>query len=811
MLYDEKIPQRFELATLLFEPISQETVPFKSFQARFQSFVDQISSYLHSSVKDGFFTHFFLGIFSTLLDTKLNNELNIKNIFYDFDNQGNLKIAVKLLKNGVEEAKFFVFSEKNEVNISGANLFIENDLEKIELLKNIPETQKKFTWVKINKNIRDAQESDNESTSKIKIETNDIKIKKSNNYPVSEFKKITKKLENESILENYIEKLYSDLGHEDEYKKEIENSFEKIMRYIKNVFDGLGLSGKSEAEHHGFLAGIFDNFRYRYNTRIYLEQFAGRGYADIILLVRGPDRKVCSIPIIIELKAGSSGNEVTAKSALKQAEGYVYGCQLKKMRLATSAEDILCMGLNLDLQDSFKTNLVSIQQQELFPVIKNIFNVIYEQDNQNEIDKKIREHVSKEYLSLPPTSEKSDAHYLGLFFLGQSLLLDQVLRIGIKKHVFIKNPEKYSERFTRKKPSKEIVFSDKSSLVSMAFMPKNNHEKLVLLNIVVIHENEDKNLAKNLESDIKINISTDLYDNSLKDKKIVDVKLTFDLRKKQNNKTLIENFLFTSVKIFKTHTDYISREINYFNGEPKVIISENELIESLNKALHSQKDIKNKSKQSDKLASSYKYLLNKIGVSVYNFKSLLRREAHFQAILHGFFDYYSDIKSKEGVRELVLTEFQTGSGDRIDMMIQIIGVSQNDINKYEEYIPVGLELKYISENPSEVQINELKEQMNRYAAGTAIKSITDGRKIAVIGVVFCNNAPDGNSLISMYEGDETIRTLAAHSSIMLPFPGGVNALTQNLSAPGSQPPTGGGGRSGTEPDAPWDERMVVRT
>ncbi|RDD33818.1 Phosphocholine transferase AnkX [Wolbachia endosymbiont of Cylisticus convexus] len=72
-------PQDFELIQLLIEEagkevgISRQDEDFKSFEPRFQSFVDQIPSYLHSVGKAGFFTHFFLGSFSTLLDTDLIN------------------------------------------------------------------------------------------------------------------------------------------------------------------------------------------------------------------------------------------------------------------------------------------------------------------------------------------------------------------------------------------------------------------------------------------------------------------------------------------------------------------------------------------------------------------------------------------------------------------------------------------------------------------------------------------------------------------------------------------------------------------
>ncbi|WP_341818992.1 hypothetical protein [Wolbachia endosymbiont (group B) of Phasia obesa] len=74
-------PQDFELMELLFGKVDSSTSDSldKSFEARYQSLVDQIQSYLHSSEKPGFFPHRFLGSFSSVLDTKLNDKLGIKN------------------------------------------------------------------------------------------------------------------------------------------------------------------------------------------------------------------------------------------------------------------------------------------------------------------------------------------------------------------------------------------------------------------------------------------------------------------------------------------------------------------------------------------------------------------------------------------------------------------------------------------------------------------------------------------------------------------------------------------------------------
>ncbi len=97
-------PQDFELIQLLIEEAgteietSKQEADFRSFEPRFQSFVDQIPSYLHSVEKAGFFTHFFLGSFSTLLDTEIAEKLNIKKIYFSFDTSKTLKVAI--VKNG---------------------------------------------------------------------------------------------------------------------------------------------------------------------------------------------------------------------------------------------------------------------------------------------------------------------------------------------------------------------------------------------------------------------------------------------------------------------------------------------------------------------------------------------------------------------------------------------------------------------------------------------------------------------------------------------------------------------------------------
>ncbi|MCM1002525.1 hypothetical protein DM84_04840, partial [Wolbachia pipientis] len=105
--------------------------------------------------------------------------------------------------------------------------------------------------------------------------------------PTVKFQKVTKKLGKSVYLESYIEKLIGSRTGQ------VQDNLKAILNYIKKVHTNLDLQDSvygnraREADQHGFVAGVFDNFRYRDNTKLYLEQFAGGGYADLFCLFVG--------------------------------------------------------------------------------------------------------------------------------------------------------------------------------------------------------------------------------------------------------------------------------------------------------------------------------------------------------------------------------------------------------------------------------------------------------------------------------------------------------------------------------------------
>ncbi len=170
--------------------------------------------------------------------------------------------------------------------------------------------------------------------------------------------------------EDYIAELTnSDASKVEESSKKVIDRITKVHSKYKG---SLTYADKArEAAHHGFIAGALVNFRYRHNLRVYLEQFAGRGYADIVLVPRGKDRSLNAVPIIIELKAATKeelkelekggkvkdGSQTTSAIALEQAKHYAKSFQPNTMRVLTISDNVLCEGLNLDSTEGEKFSM----------------------------------------------------------------------------------------------------------------------------------------------------------------------------------------------------------------------------------------------------------------------------------------------------------------------------------------------------------------------------------------------------------------------------------------------------------------------
>ncbi|MEW9889996.1 MAG: hypothetical protein AB2989_06315 [Candidatus Symbiodolus clandestinus] len=817
---------------------------------------------MHSSEKNGFFTHFFLGSFATLLDTELNKELEVKNIYFRFDGASTLKVMAKT----AHKTHVFIFTEDNEINHPLSDQihnrrfeFTTDELEQINNIRNTeqsgPINEKKIAiqLVHINK-------SDVTITVDVK---KDKPIKRNAGPPPAKFtfKKITTQRGLGDYLENDIKLL---AGSDTE---QVETVFRKVLAHIKRTQAALNLpqevygQGAREANQHGFVAGVLDNFRYRHNTRIYLEQFAGRGYADIVLLIRGSERSIKSIPIIIELKADNPNKteKTPSNDALNQIkEQYIPGFQPNTVRVLTLSDNILCVGLNLDyvptnfinnvlndvnniigndnveavldnntradliknvkdklsefveINDShliktidgwqgtklelkrkiqgfmgltFKSEVVKREIKNIRPTIVEVLQSTRDSVTDHiELQEQIHHHLERAYSTFPGTKESRSNHYFSRFLLGQSILINEK---EYKKHVFHykksdiipteESPEPISKQPQRdakiktteqRKESSKGILDTSHAITTVAFTPTDIEKPIILLNIV--ESNRDISIDK------KIEIKNNLVGNR------DIVKLNIQFRIDNKDKIFKEYCSVQSGEKYNDLEDYnVKNPAVFFQGEFKNILYPTEFKEAFDTALDSQRN--------EVLSNTeYKKLFEKIsaGISPFrsfdiNFVALITEEAHFQGVSHGAFSHYSDLKLAEvpETRTLVLTEFQTGRGKRIDMLVHGIGSSLD----FKEFKPVGLEFKGPRKNKkADALMTEAKTQLKDYTAVT-YKTLTDGDEVQLIPVVFDNATTNVNNIVQL--GDELFPVVVIHSSINLIVKRGRESLGTTRSDP----------------------------
>ncbi|WP_353282506.1 OTU domain-containing protein [Wolbachia endosymbiont (group A) of Myopa testacea] len=764
-------PQDFELIQLLIEEadkevgISRQDEDFKSFEPRFQSFVDQIPSYLHSVEKAGFFTHFFLGSFSTLLDTEMAKKLDIKEIYFSFDGAKTLKVAI--IKNGemksqkdvIDKVKLFVISESG--SHSYTQEFDQGELKEVlGKLYSLIENNLDKIKVKSIKIIKDAGHQ-----GEIVVDVKDKGVDIEHNSEV-QFKKVRKGLWRDPEVD--IAKLA--ISNQRTVKASLRRILDKIYTIHSEYADSLIYASRArEAAHHGFMVGVFMNFHYRYNLRVYPEQFAGRGYADIILLARGPDRALNSIPIIIELKAGAGPN-ATPDKALQQAERYAQGFQPNVMRVLTTADEILCVGVNLDSSSPISNIGGSSREGRVIPLFQDILKSADDWDTQeiytNELKKRIKNNMERIYHTFPGTPEKGDNHYFSRFLLGQLLLLSEDSGTSLKKYIFIYGgniPTEVHPNLRRlRRPAAERARERLSAnldashaVVTMVLIPENTEKLVYVINIIEANRKDVLNMLNEV-------LPLDRLNREIGNREIVELNLNFDTRYKSD----FRRYLTIWTEKYNSLQEY-NNGAERFQGTFKEVPYPNELKETFDKAL----DIQSLS------IKGYSGLLEKIGEGIFPFKSLVNKEAHFQGILNGVFSYYSDLKLQESpeTRALVLTEFQTGRGERIDMLVHGIKFVAQGGNA-EEYTPIGLELKTSRQGKgAKALLREANDQINEeYKEGVTYKTLTDGDEVKFIGVVFDKGSNNPNKLIltSRTAKEGFIPVGVVHSSVhMLPTVG----------------------------------------
>ncbi|BET32751.1 MULTISPECIES: hypothetical protein [Wolbachia] len=684
---------------------------FLDFQKRFQSFINQSPSFLHSVGKPGFFPSFFFGMFATVLDTELATKIGIKKLHFRFDDNRTLKIAI--LTN--EGLKCITMSDQVDGNMHLK--FSQGELEKI--------AQK---W-KMGAEFDKLEKEEHEITitgKEVKYGKVDPAFSKKTDYSQKGFTEIEKDRDQQDL-----ESLISKLSNQD--FEEVKKNARRMFNYITNVYKKYEketlFSGK-ESSHHGFLAGFLINFKYRFHLKLYLELFAGKGYADIILLVRGSDKSLSSIPIIIELKAGT-GEISTVIKALKQAQDYVKGSFSNSIRMITIANEAICVGLNFDMvhHENVKIDVENFLSREGNSVIEKLLGT--EAANAEVI----RTQLEYLYYGIVWSNGGSDnINYVSRMILGQLVLISNIIkREKLGKHIFIYDQNDKMVTGSQKRPeaAKESIEDCVTTIVLTL------GKKVLILNI-----NEKNEFALRVPDNKGIPIENIRRIQNVNDIKIQEI--TCNLYSTPSNKNPFDQYCNKNKGITVNTYDSLDkykRGKEILQGNFTRIVENKKFKAALSKAIESGK------------YDDYKKLFEEISHILHPFKSLISNEATFQAVLHGLFSSYGEDNIK------VITEFQIGGGEKLDVILVI-----NATDQKKEYPPVGIELKFAKKGELDKKEKDAKDQLKRYKEGEAYKVITDAGKVKLIYAVFNKGATDEGSLIKI--GNEFVEVDVRHSSVV---------------------------------------------
>ncbi|WP_419198629.1 hypothetical protein ACJZL3_04580 [Wolbachia endosymbiont of Rhagoletis cingulata] len=547
------------------------------------------------------------------------------------------------------------------------------------------------------------------------------------------------------------------------------------------------------------------NFKYRYHLKLYLELFAGKGQADVILLVRGIDKSLNAIPIIIELKA-KTDEANTPQRAMEQVQGYVKGSFSNFVRMVTLANEVVCVGLNFEMNrvakyslyaqefldrknNSVVEKLLSIPQimvsttktvedqlgsslktrakeinkdaiesqlgklgkgEEIGEIIKSQLMGLFK-ENKDKVDKQrlkkllenlpnicvaqiIRKQLEYLYYGIVWSNGGSDnIHYVSQFILGQLILISDMIKDEkSRKYTFIYNKDgKMVEGSQARPESAEESIADCVTTIVLTV-----GKKVFILNI-----NEKNKFALRMPDGKRIPIEEIQNINDIKIQEITCNLHSTPSNKNPFNQYCRENEGLT-VNTYNSLDEY-KRSGEAFQGNFLPPIGQNEKFKvAMKEAIKSGG------------YGNYKKVFKEISNILYPFKSLINNEATFQALLHGLFSSYSEDNIK------VITEFQIGGGEKLDIMLIIKAT-----DRAKEYPPVGIELKFAKVGELNKKEKEAKDQLTRYEKGEAYKVITDADKAKLMYAVFDKGAADKDSLIKI--GDKFVDVEVKHSSDMM--------------------------------------------
>lgn len=648
------------------------------FSRQFVGFLNNCPSFLHSANKPGFFPTFFFGMFSTAHDAGILVE--DERVYFRFDNYGNLKVAVLANKENRRIVRCYTVAD-NE-NSPGSRFSAE---EKQQVEENLPQE------------LQEDEDLDWEEYKIFRFGEECRFIHEIDRFPQRDepgapiFHEINPIREQGELLD-----LMSELANDD--TGEVRTNVKRILEYVIDIHDEHedSLVFRAESDYHGFLCGFLVNFRYRAVADFYPELLIGKGYADVVLLVRGVDQTNDSVPIIIELKVGD-------EEGLEQAKDYAKSCSVSSLPIHTSSPSAVCVALNFQLRGGagLRTSVQAFSEGGL----SLIPGLLHPHGNG------VRGNV-KRFLQ-PIASEFTQSPHCNTFSCTSSFVFGNVLstrrdletndgrEVRVTKYLFNHSQGEKMKRTGGRGDAADIV----SHALTLALFLSN-------IGFVVLHI--FRRLKWQTLPDKALNLS--LLPQATDDAKVRQVLCEVDV---QGHLEVASAKKFESLRAYsRSHSE------GYFEGRfSEQMGNVRNLHQLADQLMSAEPNFGNDGNVNGEYRARYEVLFNEISrllSPLLNGNHLLvNNEAKFQALLRGIFQScYNPAK--------VIIEFQLQRGRKIDLVLS--KSAEND-----DTHPIGIELKYANTAEQvERKRVEANRQLSEYEFCGGCKRITGGDAMVLL-------------------------------------------------------------------------------
>ena len=536
-------------------------------------------------------------------------------------------------------------------------------------------------------------------------------------------------------LERPLEALIHELSLDDletvkQYSQDFLGEMDLLYQNLLNHIPARNI----EAMQHGFFYGLLTfPFKNRFAIDAYVERIAGKGYADLIFIVRG-DNPTQAILILIEFKSG----KVTILDGLNQIENLGYLEHILSIR--TFSKKFVAYSVNLESA----TELEKFQMYEKndFPQAKNVIESVIATVVNDSGNKLLQEHQVLNILKYAYFSYygNHDATHFNRLLLGHLLSLDNK-KLNHDKKVFLFDNISDSRRGTF------AIVVDQS-------IEGSNLKNRVILNII----------DTNIRSEAKNFIPLSSIDRNNIDK-TVQINVEINTGEK-NQEAFFENVSIGSAT--STGKNYVGKFVSLENIDVKKFISFN--LEDSNNL-----------EDSKEVIFDVEAFIEQIAENTFEVKDFLKKEqSHqynekdFHALIHGALAGLPAEIEIEGKKILlrIFSEPNLSDAGRIDLALSVAVEQQNVIKQERLYI---FELKYASSeseannilNPkpksdSKIAKPEKGKQVFKYLINA--KSLTDGKVAVVCTVVVCPVTTNKHKFIQFKLDNAKIYHSSAESS-----------------------------------------------